>query len=109
MSMAYGPGRYDAEYEGRGHDSPFGYVRWTEGRNIEAFLDLVADGRVNVQTLITHRFELSETDRAYKLIMGEIKEPYLGIVMKYDTERGLETRIPIAETRARPELTARLR
>jgi len=108
ISMSYGPGRYDPEYEERGHDYPFGYVRWTEGRNIEAFLDLVADGRVNVQTLITHRFELSETDRAYKLITGEVKEPYLGIVLKYDTERGLETRIPIAEKRSAPASAVRV-
>jgi polar amino acid transport system substrate-binding protein len=100
ISMSYGPGRYDPEYEERGHDYPFGYVRWTEGRNIEAFLDLVADGRVNVQALITHRFELGETDRAYKLITGEVKEPYLGIVLKYDTKRELETRIPIAQKKS---------
>jgi predicted dehydrogenase len=108
ISMSYGPGRYDPEYEERGHDYPFGYVRWTEGRNIEAFLDLVADGRVNVQSLITHRFELSETDRAYKLITGEVKEAYLGIVLKYDTERELETRIPIAQKKSLPASAVRV-
>ena len=51
ISMSYGPGRYDPEYEERGHDYPFGYVRWTENRNIEAFLDLVAQKRVNVEPL----------------------------------------------------------
>lgn len=93
ISMSYGPGRYDPEYEERGHDYPFGYVRWTEGRNIEAFLDLLAEGRVNVEPLITHRFKLAESERAYELITGN--EPYLGVVLQYDTERALEHRIPL--------------
>lgn len=93
ISMSYGPGRYDPEYEERGHDYPFAYVRWTEGRNIEAFLDLVAEGRVNVERLITHRFSIYEGERAYQLISGEVKEPYLGVLLNYDTERELERRI----------------
>jgi polar amino acid transport system substrate-binding protein len=95
VSMSYGPGRYDPEYEERGHDYPFAYVRWTENRNIEAFLDLVAEGRVNVERLITHRFPIEEGERAYQLIAGETKEPYLGIVLQYDTKRELERRIEI--------------
>jgi polar amino acid transport system substrate-binding protein len=90
VSMSYGPGRYDPEYEERGHDYPFAYVRWTEGRNMEAFLDLVAEGRVNVERLITHRFPIEEGERAYRLITGEAGEPYLGVVLRYDTERELE-------------------
>ncbi len=86
-------GRYDPEYEERGHDYPFGYVRWTEGRNLEAFLDLVAEDRVNVESLITHRFKFAESERAYELITGD--EPYLGVVLQYDTERALEHRIPL--------------
>ncbi|HEY0385699.1 MAG TPA: bi-domain-containing oxidoreductase, partial [Pyrinomonadaceae bacterium] len=101
VSMSYGPGRYDAEYEERGHDYPFAYVRWTENRNIEAFLDLIAAGRVNVERLITHRFPIEESERAYQLIGGETKEPYLGIVLQYDTERELERRIEIKSS-ARP-------
>ncbi|MDX6499014.1 MAG: hypothetical protein QOG23_2274 [Blastocatellia bacterium] len=93
ISMSYGPGRYDPEYEERGHDYPLGYVRWTEGRNIEAFLDLLAEGRVNVEPLITHRFKLAESERAYELITGN--ESYLGVVLQYDTERALEQRIPL--------------
>jgi predicted dehydrogenase/threonine dehydrogenase-like Zn-dependent dehydrogenase len=95
VSMSYGPGRYDPEYEERGHDYPFAYVRWTENRNIEAFLDLVAAGRVNVERLITHRFPIAEGERAYQLISGETKEPYLGIILQYDMERELERRIEI--------------
>lgn len=96
ISMSYGPGRYDAEYEERGHDYPFAYVRWTENRNIEAFLDLIAAGRVDVNRLITHRFPIDEGERAYKLIAGDTKEPYLGVVLQYDTERELEPRVAAA-------------
>ncbi len=95
VSMSYGPGRYDSEYEERGHDYPFAYVRWTENRNLEAFLDLVAAGRVNVERLITHRFPVEEGEHAYQLIGGETKEPYLGIVLQYDTERELERKVEI--------------
>jgi threonine dehydrogenase-like Zn-dependent dehydrogenase len=70
VSMSYGPGRYDPEYEERGHDYPFAYVRWTQGRNLEAFLDLVAAGSVKVAPLITHRFSIEEGERAYNLIAG---------------------------------------
>jgi predicted dehydrogenase/threonine dehydrogenase-like Zn-dependent dehydrogenase len=87
VSMSYGPGRYDPEYEERGHDYPLAYVRWTEGRNLEAFLDLVAAGRVSVAPLVTHRFTIDEGARAYDLISGETKEPYLGVVINYDTGR----------------------
>jgi polar amino acid transport system substrate-binding protein len=95
ISMSYGPGRYDPEYEERGHDYPFGYVRWTEGRNIEAFLDLLAEGRVNVEALTTHRFKLAESERAYELITGN--EPYLGVVLQYDGEGELDHRIALSE------------
>lgn len=108
ISMSYGPGRYDPEYEERGHDYPFAYVRWTEGRNIEAFLDLVAEGRVNVERLITHRFPIEEGERAYQLIAGVVKEPYLGVVLRYDTERELElpAQIPEATKKERPLVAA---
>src|SRR5256714_3097619 len=96
ISMSYGPGRYDPEYEERGHDYPFAYVRWTEGRNIESFLDLIATGRVNVERLITHRFSVEDGERAYQLITGELKEPYLGVVLQYDAERELPHRIEIS-------------
>jgi predicted dehydrogenase/threonine dehydrogenase-like Zn-dependent dehydrogenase len=95
ISMSYGPGRYDTEYEERGQDYPFGYVRWTEGRNLEAFLDLAANGSLQLERLITHRFSIDRGEDAYKLITGETKEPYLGIVLQYDTERSIEERIEI--------------
>jgi polar amino acid transport system substrate-binding protein len=93
ISMSYGPGRYDAEYEERGHDYPFSYVRWTEGRNLEAFFDLAASGGIDLEKLITHRFPVEKGEDAYKLISGETKEPYLGIVLQYDPEKPLESRL----------------
>jgi len=111
VSMSYGPGRYDAEYEERGHDYPFAYVRWTEGRNIETFLDLAADKRVSVEPLITHRFQIDDAERAYQLITGAVKEPYLGILLRYDTERELARRIPLVAAQSRtsvPEKSVRI-
>ncbi len=98
VSKSYGPGRYDPEYEERGHDYPFAYVRWTEGRNLEAFLDLVADGRVKVDSLITHRFNLDHAEQAYNLITGETAEPHIGVLLTYDTNRQIESRIALAST-----------
>jgi threonine dehydrogenase-like Zn-dependent dehydrogenase len=63
-SRSYGPGRYDPGYEEGGFDYPFGYVRWTEGRNLEAFVDLLANGRLDVEPLISHRFLVDQAPRA---------------------------------------------
>jgi predicted dehydrogenase/threonine dehydrogenase-like Zn-dependent dehydrogenase len=93
VSMSYGPGRYDPEYEERGHDYPLPYVRWTEGRNLEAFLDLAAAGSVRTAPLVTHRFRVEESARAYELISGDAREPYLGIVINYDTAREIERNV----------------
>jgi polar amino acid transport system substrate-binding protein len=93
VSLSYGPGRHDPDYEERGHDYPLAYVRWTEGRNIEAFLDLVAAGRVEVKPLVTHRFSIDEAPRAYQLISGGLRENYLAVVLNYDTEREVNRRI----------------
>ncbi|HKG13710.1 MAG TPA: bi-domain-containing oxidoreductase, partial [Pyrinomonadaceae bacterium] len=93
VSMSYGPGRYDPEYEERGHDYPLPYVRWTEGRNLEAFLDLVAAGSVRTAPLVTHRFPVEESARAYELISGDAREPYLGILIDYDTGREIERNV----------------
>ncbi len=100
VSMSYGPGRSDPEYEERGHDYPIGYVRWTENRNIEAFLDLVAAQKLNVEALVTHRFSIEQANQAYQLIAGEIKEPYVGVVLTYDTERELERTVQFTERKA---------
>src|ERR1044071_7808818 len=96
ISMSYGPGRYDPEYEDRGNDYPFGYVRWTEQRNLEAFLTLVGEQRVKVAPLITHRFEIEEAKGAYEVLSGN-KEPYLGVVLRYDPDREVKRNIALSE------------
>ncbi|NOQ50958.1 MAG: zinc-binding dehydrogenase [Desulfuromonadaceae bacterium] len=83
LSMAYGPGRYDPEYEEKGHDYPFSYVRWTEQRNFEAFLGLIAEGKVTPKALVTHQFDFDDALKAYDLLEGKGKEKYLGIVLNY--------------------------
>jgi predicted dehydrogenase/threonine dehydrogenase-like Zn-dependent dehydrogenase len=82
-SRSYGPGRYDVEYEEKGHDYPYGYVRWTEKRNMEAFLELVATQKVRVSPLMTHRFDIEQAVEAYRLLSGERQEHYVGILLSY--------------------------
>lgn len=84
ISRSYGPGRYDKDYEEEGLDYPIGYVRWTENRNMQAYLQLLAQGRMNTDVLTTHRFHIDDALKAYELIEGEKTEPYVGIVLAYD-------------------------
>ena len=83
ISRSYGPGRYDPEYEERGRDYPVGYIRWTEGRNFQAFIDLLADGKIDLKPLITHRFSIEQAEIAYDLITGKQQEPFLGVLLTY--------------------------
>ena len=71
LSRSYGPGRYDPSYELHGHDYPAGYVRWTQRRNMEAFLGLVASGRISPGELVTHRFEFGEAKQAYEALKSQ--------------------------------------
>jgi len=107
ISMSYGPGRYDPEYEERGHDYPFAYVRWTENRNIEAFLDLIAEGRIKSEQLITHRFPIAQAERAYQLIAGDTGEPHLGVLLNYDTSSKLKREIELAKGKVLPRISAK--
>jgi predicted dehydrogenase/threonine dehydrogenase-like Zn-dependent dehydrogenase len=84
VSASYGPGRYDPNYEDKGQDYPFAFVRWTAQRNFEAVLDMMADGRLNVRSLITHRFAVNDAERAYEVVGGS--EPSLGILLEYAAE-----------------------
>jgi len=83
FSRSYGPGRYDPIYEEKGIDYPIGYVRWTERRNMETFLDLVKEEKVKLDELITHIFPIDEALKGYDLLLGKRKERYLGILIKY--------------------------
>jgi polar amino acid transport system substrate-binding protein len=84
ISCSYGPGRYDANYEEMGVDYPFAYVRWTEQRNMEAFLSMVSKGKVSVKPLITHTFDIDEAEEAYEIVLGKKPEPHIGILLKYN-------------------------
>lgn len=98
VSCSYGPGRYDPAYEEGGHDYPIGFVRWTEQRNFEAVLDLMASGALDVAPLISHRFALEKAEDAFALLTSET--PSLGILLEYQPnhapERLAKRTVPIA-------------
>ncbi len=96
VSCSYGPGRYDPEYEERGHDYPPGYVRWTEQRNLQAVLDLMGSGSLDVAPLISHRFSIEDADKAYRVVESAA-ESSLGILLQYP------------ETESAPQRTIELR
>lgn len=83
VSRSYGPGRYDSAYEQKGRDYPIGQVRWTETRNMEAFLQLLAEGKLDLKPLITHRFPVERARDAYELITGKTDESSLGVLITY--------------------------
>ncbi len=87
ISRSYGPGRYDPEYEEKGHDYPIGYVRWTEQRNMQAFLRLIAEGKINTELLTTHRFAVAQAKDAYDVILGRTGEGCCGVVLTYPTSQ----------------------
>ncbi len=97
MSSSYGPGRYDVNYEEKGNDYPIGYVRFTENRNMQTFIDLLTDGKLNIKPLISHTFGLKDAPGAYDLIL-EKKEPVTGILIKYNDEAELSHTISINNT-----------
>jgi predicted dehydrogenase len=82
MARAYGPGSYDPSYEKQARDYPYAYVRWTENRNLEEFLRLLEQQRVNVKPLITHRFQLEDAAKAYDTIM-DASSGSLAVLLQY--------------------------
>jgi len=101
VPRSYGPGRYDAAYEQKGLDYPIGYVRWTETRNMEAFLQLLADRKVDVQPLITHRFPIEQAHSAYELIAGKTHEPFIGVLIAYPDDAEAVSRVELLAERDR--------
>ena len=87
-SMAYGPGTGDPAYENQGIDYPYGYVRWTEGRNMRAVLDALASGAVDFAKMITHEFPVDEAGSAFNLVSGTSRERSLAIVLKFPESAG---------------------
>jgi predicted dehydrogenase/threonine dehydrogenase-like Zn-dependent dehydrogenase len=111
-SRSYGPGRYDPTYEESGQDYPIGYVRWTEGRNLEAFIDLLSTNRVDVHPLITHRYPVEQAPNAYDLITGhDGRKFFLGVLLTYDLDGVSKAELPpssrdhvdIGETKSEPQ------
>jgi predicted dehydrogenase len=96
ISRSYGPGRYDAAYEQKGRDYPIGHVRWTETRNMEGFLQLLAEGKLNLNPLITHRFPIDQAREAYDLISGARRERSLGVIFTYSESADLSQRVDLA-------------
>ncbi len=83
ISCSYGPGRYDPDYEEHGKDYPIGYVRWTEKRNMQSVLDLIAEGQLDVKSLTTHTFDVEHALDAYDIVTGKTRTRYLGILLRY--------------------------
>jgi threonine dehydrogenase-like Zn-dependent dehydrogenase/predicted dehydrogenase len=81
VSCSYGPGRYDPTYEEKGGDYPLGFVRWTERRNFEAVLDMLACGQLDVKQLITHRFAFEDAPEAYEVLTTD--KTALGMLLQY--------------------------
>ena len=102
VSRSYGPGRYDPDYEIHGRDYPIGYVRWTEQRNLAAFVELLATRKVSVGRLITHRFDVSVAPHAYEVIAGQSKEPSLGVLLTYPQDAPLTRRVDNPRVTTRP-------
>jgi predicted dehydrogenase/threonine dehydrogenase-like Zn-dependent dehydrogenase len=99
LSRSCGPGRYDPLYEEHGVDYPIGYVRWTEQRNMEAFLQLVASKRIDLAPLVTHMFEIDDAPKAYELITGKTGERFVGVLLKYDEAKPIIVAKPVHSAR----------
>jgi len=100
VSRSYGPGRYDRAYEEFGRDYPAPYVRWTENRNMQAFLDLLSMQKISMDPIISHEFAIEQAPDAYDII--EQRKPYLGIVLRYDTNREIEDKIVLKAPESKP-------
>ena len=98
VSCSYGPGRYDPQYEEKGQDYPFGFVCWTAQRNFEAVLQLMADGKLDVKPLISHRVPIEEAPRAYQLLTED--KSALGILLTYSGQPDLARTVAITPAKA---------
>ncbi|RJP49960.1 MAG: hypothetical protein C4583_11470 [Anaerolineaceae bacterium] len=108
-SRSYGPGRYDPSYEENGVDYPIGYVRWTEGRNMESALQLMAEDKLKIHPLISHRFPIEQAASAYEVITGKKKESFLGVVLTYSERKDEKSKkIEFPSTVHRPPSTVSL-
>lgn len=103
QSRSYGPGRYDPNYEEKGQDYPIGYVRWTENRNMEAFLNLVARRKVQLMPLVTHRYAIEAAKEAYDLLLSEQATSCIGLLLSYEVEKDQAVEITISNVDPQPK------
>ena len=105
LSRSYGPGRYDSQYEEGGIDYPIGYVRWTERRNMEAFLDLLAGGQIDVAPLLEHRYSIDEGGKAY----SDLKSGLYTAILEYSGARTAPQETAPIAVAARPRIDDEVR
>ncbi|MBN8569091.1 MAG: bi-domain-containing oxidoreductase [Ignavibacteria bacterium] len=96
MSCSYGPGRYDRAYEEKGIDYPYEYVRWTENRNMESYIELIERNKLVLEPLVTHVFEFEDAKKAYDMILAK-KEAFVGILLKYEDEKKIADEIKVSK------------
>jgi predicted dehydrogenase len=108
ISTSYGPGRYDSCYEEEGLDYPYAYVRWTENRNMQAYLELIAAGQVKLGPLTTRRLPVSEAAEAYQILREESPRPYT-VLLEYPAESGVSTERKVTVGRPGPTQAGRIR
>jgi len=97
VSKAGGPGIFDPFYELKGIDYPFGYIRWTENRNLEEFLKLVSDKKVDVKSLITHEYSINEAEIAYRDLLNKEQKSFIGVILNYPKETDSKRKIILRE------------
>lgn len=102
MSMSYGPGRSDINYEEKGIDYPIGYVRWTENRNMKSYIDLLVSNRLDISNLISHTYSLDEAPKAYDMILAR-KEAFAGILIQYEQKAELKSKVALKNQAYKPE------
>ncbi len=108
VSRSYGPGRYDPQYELRGVDYPRPYVRWTERRNMQAFVDLLAREQVNVDALVTHRYPIAGAEEAYKTVNDKGATPPIAILIDYPDGTDVQRSVALPAPKTRDGSSVRL-
>ena len=90
MSTSYGPGRYDRDYEDFGHDYPYGYVRWTSNRNMQSYMDLIAEKRIDVASLIDRVVSIDEAPKTYAELASGSEKPPLAVILSYPKAENIQ-------------------
>ena len=103
MSTSYGPGRYDSRFEEKGQPYPYEYVRWTEKENMRSFLNLVAQEKVRVGDLISHRFRIDDAVKAYDLVTAPQGPGYAAVLLSYSEGGGPAEKIVAVNPAISPE------